>query len=206
MAKQYGFYINVDECIGCKSCMMACKDKNNLAVGLKYRKVIEYAGGDWSEKDGVAVPDGVFRYTVSISCNHCEVPACTKVCPTGAMTKREDGIVYVNESKCVGCSYCSWSCPYGAPRLNIQRKVMGKCDFCRDLLENGENPACIDTCPMRCMDYGEISELRAKYGSNAHIEPLPLPDMTKPSLVIKPSRWNPDNKPGSVVNAEEELL
>jgi anaerobic dimethyl sulfoxide reductase subunit B (iron-sulfur subunit) len=206
MTKQYAFYYNVDACIGCKVCMIACKDKNNLAVGLKYRKVVEYAGGSWSEKDGVVAPQNVFTYSVSISCMHCQNPVCKKVCPTGAMTKREDGIVYVDEAKCIGCGYCAWACPYGAPRLNVQRKVMGKCDFCRDLIDQGENPVCIDACPMRCIEYGELEELKAKYGDKAQTEPLPLPDMTSPSVVFKPSRLNPDNKPGMVVNAEEELL
>lgn len=203
---QYGFYYNVDSCIGCKTCAAACKDKNNLDVGLKYRKVIDYEGGKWAVKDEVPVPENIFCYSVSIACNHCQEPACTKVCPTSAMTKREDGIVYVNENKCIGCGYCVWACPYGAPRLNVQKKVMGKCDFCRDLIDKGENPACVDACPMRCMEYGEIAELRAKYGDNASVEPLPSPDTTKPSVVIKPSRLNPDNLPGKVINPEEELL
>jgi anaerobic dimethyl sulfoxide reductase subunit B (iron-sulfur subunit) len=206
MVKQYGFYINVDDCTGCKTCMMACKDKNDLEVGLKYRKVIEYAGGSWREENGVAVADNVFAYTITAACMHCQDPACKKACPTGAMSKREDGIVYVNESKCIGCSYCAWACPYGAPRLNVKRKVMGKCDLCRDFIDNGENPACVDACPMRCLEYGEVGELRAKYGNTAYVEPLPLPDMTNPSIVIKPSRLNSGNKPGKVMNAEEELL
>jgi len=185
--------------------MMACKDKNNLVVGLKYRKVIEYAGGHWLEEEGFPVPNNVYTYTISISCMHCQNPACIKACPTGAMTKREDGIVYVDESKCVACSYCAWACPYGAPRLNNQRKVIGKCDFCRDFVDNNQNPACVDACTMRCLEYGEVEELRSKYGDNAQIAPLPSPSSTNPSVVIKPSRLNPDNKPGSVVNAEEEL-
>jgi anaerobic dimethyl sulfoxide reductase subunit B (iron-sulfur subunit) len=185
---------------------MACKDKNNTFVGLKYRSVIEYERGGWEEKEGCLIPSEVSVYSLSFSCMHCQDPACVKACPTTAMTKRKDGIVYVDESKCVACSYCLWNCPYGAPRLNTSRKAMGKCDFCRDLIDQGENPACVDACLMRCLEYGELDELRTKYGNNAQIAPLPSPSITKPSVVINPSRWNLENKPGRIINAKEELL
>ena len=174
MAKQLGFYFNSNICVGCKACQIACKDKNQLPIGVIWRRVVEYGGGSWVPRDGVLVPQGVFGYFISISCNHCEKARCTEVCPTGAMYKNDDGIVLVNEENCIGCRYCEWACPYGAPQFNEESGVMTKCNFCIDLLAQGQQPACVSSCPLRALDFGEIEELRAKYGDAGEIDPLPL--------------------------------
>ena len=202
---QYGFYFDADRCGSCKACVMACRDKNDTLLGLKYRNVIDFGGGSWVEKDGVVQPDGVFAYSVSVACNHCASPACVANCPTGAMTKRdEDGIVYVDESVCIGCGTCANSCPYGAPRVNPDKGVSGKCNMCMDYLAEGGRPACVDACLMRCLDFGDIEELRAKYGDVSDIEPLPSSESTRPSLVIGLSKHA--GKEGEVLNLEQELV
>jgi anaerobic dimethyl sulfoxide reductase subunit B (iron-sulfur subunit) len=206
MVKQYGFYIDVDRCTACKTCLAACKDKNDTLVGLKYRRVYDCEGGSWAESEGVQVPKGIFVYSVSIACNHCAAPACLAVCPTSAITKREDGIVWIDKEKCIGCGSCKAACPYDAPRLNVEKKVMGKCDFCLNRIDRGENPACVDACLMRCLDYGELEELQSKYGTVADVEPLASSSQTAPSLVVGLSRLNPNNGPVRVTNPEEELL
>lgn len=117
--KQLGFFIDSSRCSGCKACQVACKDKNNLEVGRRFRRVYEVKGGSFIPTGQGGVSNNVFAYTLSISCNHCADPVCTKNCPTTAMHKRPgDGIVRVDTDKCVGCGYCAWSCPYGAPQLN----------------------------------------------------------------------------------------
>jgi anaerobic dimethyl sulfoxide reductase subunit B len=190
MAKQYAFHINSSQCGNCKTCQIACKDKNNLPVGITFRRVYQYGGGDWvNNPDGTWTPNGVFSYGLSISCMHCENPACVANCPTGAMHKRDDGIVLVNQDQCVGCRYCEWACPYGAPQFNESKGVMSKCTFCEDLLAQGQNPACVDACPMRALEFGELSDLRAKYGDLNAVEPLPTASLTNPSVVITPSRF-----------------
>ncbi len=125
-------------------------------------------------KDGVMSPNGVFSYSLSISCMHCENPVCMEGCPAGGITKREeDGIVIINTDDCIGCRYCEWTCPYGAPQYDAEQGVMTKCDFCVDLLDAGQNPACVDACVMRCLKYGDLDELRAEYGGVSAVEPLP---------------------------------
>lgn len=188
MAKQYGFHINSSQCGNCKACQIACKDKNDLPVGILWRRVWQYGGGTWVRQGNLMVPNGVFNYSMSISCMHCENPACVAACPAGAMTKRADGIVLVNQDQCVGCRYCEWACPYGAPHFSEAKGVMTKCTFCEDLLAQGQNPACVDACPMRAIEFGELSELRAKYGNLMDVEPLPASWMTNPSVVVTPHR------------------
>lgn len=188
MAKQLGFYFDANECTGCKACQVACKDKWDLDVGVTWRRVVEYSGGDW-----VANPDGtytqsVFAYYTSVACNHCQSALCVDVCPAGAMSKREDGIVLVDQAKCVGCRYCEWACPYSAPQFDESRGVMTKCNMCYDAVDAGEQPACVMACPSRALKFGDLEELRAQHGDVAAIAPLPPSDITNPSLVISPHR------------------
>lgn len=187
--KQLGFYLDQGGCTGCKACQIACKDKNDLPVGINWRRVAEYSGGGWSqdESQGTFTPN-VFTYYTSVACNHCEDPICIRVCPTQAMHKGEDGIVSIDAGACIGCRYCEWACPYSAPQFSADKGVMTKCNFCEDFLAEGREPACVAACPTRVLDFGEIDELRQKHGTTADIEPLPDPDITKPNLVITPHK------------------
>jgi anaerobic dimethyl sulfoxide reductase subunit B len=183
MAKQLGFHVNLANCTGCKACEIACKDRKDLPVGVRWRRVYDYGGGEWIQDGDQLVPSGVFNYFVSTACMHCANPICVEVCPASALTKRDDGIVVINADNCIGCRYCSWACPYGAPQFNEERGVMTKCDFCVELQAKGEKPACVDACPYRALDYGEISELKAKYGDFNDPAPMPDPSLTNPSIV-----------------------
>ena len=173
---QMGFYINVAHCIGCKTCVVACKDTNNLEVGRNFRRKYEFCEGSFPN---------VSMTHVSISCNHCDEPACMKGCPTHALQKREeDGVVFIDHDRCIGCRYCEWNCPYGAPQFSEELGMMTKCDTCLSLREKGEEPHCVTSCPMRAIEFGEIEQLRAKYGTNADIKGIPSSSITKPNLVI----------------------
>lgn len=207
MTKQYAFYFNSSECIGCKACQVACKDKNNTPIGVMFRRVFHYGGGSWSNENGFFTPNNIFAYSVSTACQHCENPICVEVCPAAAITKRDDGVVLINQNLCIGCRYCEWACPYGAPQFNEAKGVMSKCDFCQDLLGQGQNPACVDICPMRCLDYGELDEMRAKYGNFNEIEPLPVADITRPALVITPHKnaQKSGSGTGHILNLPEEV-
>ena len=207
MAKQTAFYFDASACIGCKVCQVACQDKNNLPPETLWRRVFEYEGGSWVDRDNLFVPNNLFKYFLSTACQHCENPVCRDVCPTAAITKRDDGIVLIDQDKCIGCRYCEWACPYGAPQFREDLGVMTKCNFCEDLLAKGENPACVDACVMRCLDYGDLEELRQKYGDLAAIEPLPTAEITSPSLVITPHKHAQLSGQGTgrILNLPEEV-
>jgi len=202
--KQHAFYFDANACSGCKTCQIACKDKNDLPLGMAWRRVYEVSGGDW-EKSGEAWKNNIFAYNVSLACNHCEKPICMESCPTKAIFKREDGIVLIDETRCMGCRYCEWVCPYGAPQFDHQRGLMTKCNLCFDYVDEGKNPSCVDSCPMRAMDFGEFDDLVEKYGSSEAIYPLPNRHHTEPSFVVNPHRsaGKIEIEKPDVVNLEE---
>lgn len=102
-----GFYVDVQRCIGCRTCQVACKDRHNLqAAGPRTRRVGSFECGTYPEV-------GMFHLTVS--CSHCDDPACVAGCPTGAMFKSDDGTVQHVDDRCVVCRNCMITCPYGAP-------------------------------------------------------------------------------------------
>lgn len=183
-----GFFFDQSICNGCKACQIACKDKHDTPLGVNWRRVVEYSGGTW-QADGDTFSPNIFSYYTSMACNHCENPVCVQVCPTTAMTKRDDGTVYVDTKKCVGCRYCEWACPYGAPQFNPKTNHMSKCDLCYDYRQTGQDPACVSACPSRALDWGTVEELQQRHGQGTPaVEPLPDPKITRPNLVIKPHR------------------
>ena len=207
MVTQYGFYFNADECIGCRTCAMACKDKNDMPFGEKFRKVYDYGGGSWDvDANGVVQTKDVFTYYLSASCNHCAAPACITACAVGAIIKREDGIVYIDPETCIGCGSCIPACPYGAPYMSDATGLGRKCDYCMDLIDLGEEPFCTRSCTMRCLKFGELADLQAEYGTLDNYGPIPAGTGTGPSLVLVPCRLNPDGAlPGAILNAPEEI-
>jgi anaerobic dimethyl sulfoxide reductase subunit B (iron-sulfur subunit) len=136
---------------------------------------------------------------------HCEQPICVEVCPTKAMTKGSDGIVLIDAGRCIGCRYCEWACPYGAPQFDESSGTMTKCDLCADHLAVDNAPACVSACQMRVLDYGDIGELRHRYGKEGSVYPLPEPRLTDPAVVIDPhpSITAVGDAPLRIANGEE---
>lgn len=204
---QYAFYFNADKCITCKACVIACKDKYDLKPGRKFRRLYSVSTGSWArDVNGVYAPESVFGYSVSISCNHCAKPACKDICPAGAIGKRGDGIVFIDRDLCIGCGSCSTACPYGAPSLDKDTLKMDKCDFCRELVSIGEIPACVGSCSMQALEFGEIDTLRVKHPDVVQtVPPLADPAKTDPSLLITPHSKSAGSMTVEIFNMPEEL-
>ena len=203
---QPAFYFDASTCIGCKACELACVEKNNLPSGVNWRQIYDFGGGDWKLEGEHMVPDGMFTYHVSASCMHCVNPTCVEACGDEALYKQPDGLVIIDDKKCTGCRKCEPACPYDAIHFDSHKGIATKCDFCADLLEVGEKPACVTICPQRCLDSGDFDELKEKYGELDTIAPLPDGSITKPAIVIVPHKISEQDigDKGKILNRYEK--
>ncbi len=172
-----GLVIDLDTCVGCHACAVACKQWNDGGqfgplpderafgkdpLGVWVNRVHSY------EVTAPATANAPAKHmTVHFprSCLHCEVPECVTVCPTGASYKRaSDGIVLVDEDKCIGCKLCAWACPYGAREFSEVKGTMQKCTLCVDRIYNetldaaDRQPACVQACPTRARHFGDLGD------------------------------------------------
>jgi Fe-S-cluster-containing dehydrogenase component len=166
-----GLVIDLDTCVGCQACVTSCKEWNAGGQTGPLTDTNPYgagADGVWFnrvhtyERSG---PDAPGTVHFPRSCLHCETPACVTVCPTGASYKRaSDGIVLIDEDKCIGCKLCSWACPYGAREYDFSVGVMKKCTLCIDRIYNqnlepeDRVPACVAACPTGARHFGDLGD------------------------------------------------
>ena len=115
---------DLNRCVGCLACMVACKAVNNVPIGSYWNKVLRIGP---SLKPGATSAHDVEMYYLPVQCQHCENPECVKVCPTQASHVTEDGTVQIDKSKCIGCQFCAMACPYGVRYLNEEERVVEKC-------------------------------------------------------------------------------
>jgi len=171
--KKLGLVIDLDTCVGCHACAVACKEWNAGGMAAPLTDENPYGAdphGVWFNR--------VHSYTIDAledqpemtlhfprSCLHCEQAPCVTVCPTGASYKRaEDGIVLIDEDKCIGCKLCSWACPYGAREYSQVEGVMKKCTLCVDRIynehipEESRKPACVQACPTKARHFGDLAD------------------------------------------------
>ncbi len=169
MARQYGFYFDVNRCIRCRACEVACKSVRNIEPGIQWIRVVEI----WS-----GVYPNVTTAFFTLACMHCGKPTCIEACPTGAISKRsEDGIVVVDRDKCNGCQDCFSACPYGVPQFGDDG-IMQMCDFCAGI---NIEPACAGCCPTEALKFGYLDELlEMAKGKEAKTMGGP----TEPSVII----------------------
>ena len=182
---QMGFYFDQTRCTGCFTCIVACKDWNDVDAGpASWRRVITIEKGKY--------PD-LFVAFLSAACHHCAEPSCVSACPVNAITKREqDGVVVVDREACLGkdsCDMCLQECPYDAPQFGAEEDArMQKCDFCLSRLAENKKPACVDACPMRALDAGPIEELWARYGDIREAEGYVYSAKLLPAIIFKPKK------------------
>lgn len=172
---RYGMAIDLDRCVGCHTCSVACKVENNLPDGIWWNRVLTIGGEEMDTPQG-KFPNTEMRY-ITVNCQQCENPACVKACPVKATYRREDGIVIQDYDKCIGCRACMVACPYNARSFNWQKpeytidvqlgdagiaqhqyNVVEKCNFCTHRLAKGEEPACISACPARARYFGDLDD------------------------------------------------
>lgn len=180
---RYGMLIDLKSCNGCKACMTACKANHSIPVG-------EHEGREYYRIWSAEVELGAFPYVIRnmtpLLCMQCEEPPCVDVCPIpGAIYRREDGIVLINEEKCNGCKLCIPACPYGALYLREDKGVIDKCTFCVENIDEGLPLECVKACPADAMFFGDldnpesqISKLIKKWDAR----PLQPELGTKPSV------------------------
>lgn len=182
---QYGIYFDQTRCMGCFTCVVACRDWHDVPAGpASYIRLTTVEKGRCPE---------LFVAFLPTFCYHCQNPACMDACPEDAVTKREeDGIVTVDAEACLGkdsCGLCLEACPYDAPQFTAEENAkMQKCDLCIDRLAMDKKPICVSGCPMRALDAGPIDELKAKYGAVETAESFTYIEAQKPSVVFKPKK------------------
>ena len=174
---RYGFVIDLKRCIGCNACAVVCKQENNLPKEVWWNRVLT-DGGETMDTAGGEFPNNKLQF-VPVSCQHCENPACVKVCPVGATYKDEGtGAVRQDYDKCIGCRMCMAACPYTGvrsfnweePKYSVgfpvgdadvaphQKHTVEKCTMCWHRQARGEEPACISTCPMEIRFWGDFDD------------------------------------------------
>lgn len=182
---RYGYVVDLDKCMGCRACVVACKTENNTGRGVFWMHVFRTVEGEYPNAKLTFLPR---------PCMHCDNPPCAKVCPVGARFKREDGFVLTDFDTCIGCRYCEVACPYGVNFFNWKdpkkneyyewdgknpmsnpdhekmydgrnvsggghyKGVMEKCTWCVHRVEKGQKPACVANCPVNALLFGDLDD------------------------------------------------
>ena len=166
----YGMGIQVDKCIGCGRCIEACKEENNVPrepffyrtwveryiIRKKGEVTVQNIDRGATTAESVTEKDVLRSFFVPKLCNQCDNPPCVQVCPVGATFKTEDGVVLVDEDRCIGCRYCIQACPYGARYLHPEKSTADKCTFCYHRITKGMLPACVEVCPTQARIFGDV--------------------------------------------------
>ena len=195
----YGMGIEVEKCIGCNRCVEACKIENDVpqepfyfrtwveryTIGGDGEAVVEsistqsQPGGDPGPEDR----DILRTFFVPKLCNQCANPPCVQVCPVGATFQTKDGVVLIDEARCIGCSYCIQACPYGARYLDPRTRTADKCTFCYHRIIKGMLPACVEVCPTQARIFGDMKSRASRL---MRFERMNKINVLKPDLNTEP--------------------
>jgi Fe-S-cluster-containing dehydrogenase component len=163
-ADAVGLLYDTTKCIGCKACMVACREANGLEPDTSWSGGLYQAPLDLNAKTKTVIKlydDGVKSSFMKAQCMHCVDPACASACMLGAYKKREHGIVTYDVNYCIGCRYCEVACPYGVPKFEWSKAAprMVKCELCNHRLAQGKEPACSEVCPRKAVIFGKRDDL-----------------------------------------------
>lgn len=214
--KKFGLAIDVGACIGCRTCMWACKQENNTpdTISPLWTEVFEMKLGQGVTghpsledlKSGATTsytesPTAGHWY-MPAQCNHCDNAPCVKVCPTGATHKEKDGFVLMDYEKCIGCRLCVVACPYSARRFNFWKPVepaepnplvpvrpigvVEKCTFCVHRVRRGQLPKCVEVCPVHARHFGDLNDPQSEVSTVLRDN---LPFRLLEELNTSPSIW-----------------
>jgi len=189
MGKQYSMVVDLDRCIGCRGCQVACKFQNNIALGTS--RCHTYDMGPVGEFPYLSM------YYLTVQCQQCENPSCTEVCPTGACYKDDtDGVIRIDREICIGCQSCMRACPFHANNFNKELRVMDKCTLCEELRQKGETPACVWNCVGGALHYGDINDPDSEVSkllkeNEGYVYTLKDENGNKPSgrFILRRNKW-----------------
>ncbi|MFH1381621.1 MAG: 4Fe-4S dicluster domain-containing protein [Chloroflexota bacterium] len=177
---QYGFFFDQSRCTDCRACVLSCRNWYDISPGpVKWARMFQWEKG---------VYPNLRLHFLFAPCYHCENPVCVRACRHNAIHKEEKyGAVLVDAAKCHGDRNCWKACPYGVPQFESDEPgvKMSKCTMCIERLEQKQLPVCVQSCPMRALDFGPLEEMTKKYGSARILEDLPKETITRPSIVFK---------------------
>jgi formate dehydrogenase iron-sulfur subunit len=181
LTEGYAVLVDLDKCIGCRACQVACKDWNGRAVErTKFTgaltspgwlsadtwKVVFYYEGRAVKR--VKTPAGEVSFEqvelapLPYNCMHCANPPCARACPVGAIKVTREGAVVISKDECVGCGYCETACMFNVPKRSFTDGKIYKCTFCVDRIQNGMPPACVEVCPAGVYTFGPAGEIVKK--------------------------------------------
>jgi Fe-S-cluster-containing dehydrogenase component len=151
--RTYQLIVDHESCWGCRTCEVACKQENHAPEGIRLIKILE---------EGPVQKNGKLDFVFHVSlCRHCDTPDCVEECPEAAISKRDDGIVVMDDEKCSGCGLCVDACPYTVIEFDAERNIAMKCNLCFHRVDNELFPACADNvCPGHCIYFGDPDEIR----------------------------------------------
>ena len=152
MKKRYAIVFDTKKCLNCKACTVACKIENGVPVGDDNYRI-------WvTELPLQGTYPRLHQEFQPSQCQHCENAPCQKVCPTKATHTTPEGAVLVDYKKCILCKACMTACPYDARFVSEHHGSVEKCSLCMHRLEEGREPACVETCPVRVREFGDLND------------------------------------------------
>lgn len=184
VGKRYAMVVDLRKCVGCQACTVGCSIENQAPIGQFRTTVKQY---EVTLDNGDTDIQNVKSFMLPRLCNHCDNPPCVKVCPVQATFQREDGIVMVDNERCVACAYCVQACPYDARFINEETLTADKCTFCAHRLEKGLLPACVETCVGGARVIGDLNDpsseiVRLMAENQADIKVLKPEEKTQPHV------------------------